>query len=75
MNETTPLNVAVIGSGFMGRAHSNAWLAVRQPYFFMARKHKPVLSACCGRPEGKEKLESFLPELGLRVHGVRLGAS
>lgn len=51
-----PLNVAVIGCGFMGRTHSNAWLQVSH---FFPREHKPVLKTCCARPEEKDKLEKF----------------
>jgi predicted dehydrogenase len=51
-----PLNIAVIGCGFMGRAHSNAWSQVTH---FFPREHKPVLKVCCARPEEKDKLEKF----------------
>lgn len=44
-----PLNVGMIGYGFMGRAHSNAFLQVNH---FFERRHRPVLKACCGRSEG-----------------------
>jgi predicted dehydrogenase len=53
---TKPLNVAVIGCGFMGRTHSNAYCQVNH---FFARQHKPVLKVCCARPEEKDKLEKF----------------
>ena len=48
----TPLNVGMIGYGFMGRAHSNAYRQVSQ---FFQRKYRPVLKACCGRNEAKIK--------------------
>lgn len=51
-----PLNVAVIGCGFMGRAHSNAWLQVGR---FFTHERLPVLKACCARIDEKEKLEKF----------------
>jgi predicted dehydrogenase len=51
-----PLRIAVIGCGFMGRAHSNAWSQVNH---FFAREHKPVLKVCVARPEEKDKLEKF----------------
>jgi len=50
------LRIAMIGCGFMGRAHSNAWLQV--PHFF-PREHKPVLKVAVARPEEKDKLEKF----------------
>ncbi len=56
-----PLNIAVIGCGFMGRAHSNAWLQVNH---FFPREHKPVLKTCCARPEEKDKLEKFAKAWG-----------
>jgi len=49
---STPLNIGMIGYGFMGRAHSNAYRQVSQ---FFPRKHRPVLKACCARNEAKIK--------------------
>src|SRR5215208_6752560 len=46
------LNVGVIGYGFMGRAHSNAWRTV--PNFF-ERDYRPVLKAACGRDKDQTK--------------------
>src|SRR5688500_18514889 len=40
------LNVGVIGYGFMGRAHSNAYRRVSN---FFERDFRPVLKAACGR--------------------------
>jgi predicted dehydrogenase len=40
------MNVAIIGTKFMGKAHSNAWL--NTPRFFDL-KRKPVLKVACGR--------------------------
>jgi predicted dehydrogenase len=40
------LNVAIIGGGFMGRTHSNAF---RQAPEFFALDHQPVLKAACTR--------------------------
>jgi len=34
------LRVGMLGCGFMGKAHSNAWLQVSH---FFDREHKPVL--------------------------------
>jgi predicted dehydrogenase len=47
-----PLNVGMIGYGFMGRAHSNAFRKVRN--FFPGDYH-PVLKAACGRDGAKAK--------------------
>jgi predicted dehydrogenase len=48
-----PLNIGMIGYGFMGRAHSNAYRAVNQ--FFPDLKHRPVLKAVCARDAAKAK--------------------
>ncbi len=50
------LRIGVLGCGFMGRAHSNAWLQV--PHFFDV-EHQPVLKVCYGREEDRDKLERF----------------
>jgi predicted dehydrogenase len=42
----TPLNVALIGQQFMGRAHSNAW---RQVGRFFERPFEPVLHTVAGK--------------------------
>jgi predicted dehydrogenase len=55
------LRIAMIGCGFMGRAHSNAWLQVNH---FFAREHRPVLKVCCAREEEKEKLAKFAAAWG-----------
>jgi predicted dehydrogenase len=55
------LNVGIIGCGFMGRTHSNAYSQVGH---FFEREHKPVLKACCARIEEKEKLEKFAKAWG-----------
>lgn len=47
-----PLNVAVVGYGFMGRTHSNAFKQVSQ---FFNLEHKPVMKAVCGRNEANAK--------------------
>jgi len=47
-----PLNVGMIGYGFMGRAHSNAFRKVRN---FFPGEHQPVLKAACGRDASKTK--------------------
>lgn len=47
-----PLNIGLIGYGFMGRTHSNAY---RQAPKFFDLEYQPVLKACCARNEGKIK--------------------
>jgi predicted dehydrogenase len=44
------LNIAMIGYGFMGRAHSNAFRKVSN---FFPLAYEPVLKAACGRDEAK----------------------
>ncbi len=45
-----PLRVGMIGYGFMGRAHSNAYKQVGQ---FFPSQHEVVLQAACARNEGE----------------------
>jgi len=47
-----PLNIGLIGYGFMGRTHSNAY---RQAPQFFECDIKPVLKACCARNEANIK--------------------
>jgi predicted dehydrogenase len=56
---STPLNIGMIGYGFMGRAHSNAYANVNH-YFDLPRK--AVLKAVCAR-DG-EKAEAFAAKWG-----------
>lgn len=42
-----PLNIGLIGYGFMGRTHTNGYKRVND--FFPELKHRPVLKAVCGR--------------------------
>ena len=46
------LNVGLIGYGFMGRAHSNAYRKVSN---FFDLEYRPVLKAVCARDEAKVK--------------------
>ena len=48
------LNIGMIGYGFMGRAHSNAYTKVNQ---FFDLEYRPVLKAACAR--NKERLAAF----------------
>jgi predicted dehydrogenase len=45
------IGIGVIGYGFMGKVHSNAWLKI--PYSFAAPAAMPRLVAMCGRDQGK----------------------
>src|SRR5206468_1731508 len=47
-----PLNIGMIGYGFMGRAHSNAYRKVNN---FFDLEHRPVLKAVCARSADKAK--------------------
>ena len=49
---TKPLNIGMIGYGFMGRAHSNGY---RQVNHFFNLAHRPVLKAVCARSADKAK--------------------
>ena len=46
------LNIGMIGYGFMGRTHSNAYSQVNH---FFDLEYKPVLKAVCARDEAKAK--------------------
>ncbi|VTS02521.1 Gfo/Idh/MocA family protein [Tuwongella immobilis] len=47
-----PLNIALIGTGFMGRTHSNAYRKVRN---FFNVPYDPVLKVVCARDAAKTK--------------------
>ena len=49
---TKPLNIGMIGYGFMGRAHSNAYAKVNH---FFDLDYRPVLKAVCARSLDKVK--------------------
>jgi len=49
---TKPLNVGIIGYGFMGRTHSNAYRKVRN---FFDVPYEPVLKTICGLEEKEAK--------------------
>lgn len=53
------INVGLVGYGFMGRAHSNAY---RQVAKFFDLEYEPVLKAVCARNE--KKLEAFADNWG-----------
>ncbi len=50
------LNVGMLGCGFMGRTHSNAYCQVNH---FFGTNYQPVLKACYGREEDMEALTKF----------------
>ena len=49
------INVAMIGEGFMGRTHSNAWSQVTK---FFKPPVRPVMHTSCGRREEHPKVFS-----------------
>lgn len=53
------LNIGLIGYGFMGRAHSNAYLKVNR---FFDLGYQPVLKAACARKE--DKIKAFADNWG-----------
>jgi predicted dehydrogenase len=56
---TKPLNVGMIGYGFMGRAHSNAYRKVNN---FFDLEYRPVLKAACAR--SADKVKAFADQWG-----------
>src|SRR5947209_3553301 len=54
-----PLNVGMIGYGFMGRAHSNAYRKVNN---FFDLDYRPVLKAACAR--SADKVKAFADKWG-----------
>ncbi|MCA9213602.1 MAG: Gfo/Idh/MocA family oxidoreductase, partial [Planctomycetales bacterium] len=54
-----PLNIGMIGYGFMGRAHSNAYCTVNN---FFDLEYRPVLKAVCAR--NAEKAKAFADNWG-----------
>ncbi|SEF06633.1 Predicted dehydrogenase [Rhizobiales bacterium GAS188] len=59
MSKKKPLNVAVVGCGFMGRTHSNAFGKVSN---FFELKHRPILKAVCAR--NPESVRAFADQWG-----------
>jgi predicted dehydrogenase len=55
-----PLNLGMIGYGFMGRAHTNAYKRVCD--FFPELGYRPVLKAACAR--SAEKIKAFADQWG-----------
>src|SRR5215217_4993842 len=46
MSTKKPLNIGIVGYGFMGRTHANAYKRVND---FFDLEYRPVLKAVCGR--------------------------
>ena len=61
-----PLNIGLIGYGFMGRAHTNAYKRVSD--FFPELQRRPVLRAACGRDAAKVKAFAAVSYTHLRAH-------
>ena len=59
MSDKKPLNVGLVGYGFMGRTHSNAYKRVND---FFDVPYRPVLKAVCGRTA--EGAKSFADQWG-----------
>jgi hypothetical protein len=53
-NDEKPISIGLIGHGFMGRTHSNAY---SQLSHFFDTEHVPVRQAVCGRE--REKVAAF----------------
>src|SRR4051794_22969260 len=49
---TKPLNIGMIGYGFMGRAHSNGYLRANN---FFDLEYRPILKAVCARDAAKAR--------------------
>lgn len=60
MRKKKELRIGLIGCGFMGRTHSNAYNRV--PNFFPELEYHPVLKAVCSRSE--DKVRAFAEQWG-----------
>src|SRR5215813_12282473 len=59
MAQKKPLNIGLVGYGFMGRTHSNAFLQAGR---FFELAHRPVLKAVCAR--NPERVRAFASNWG-----------
>lgn len=59
MSAKKELRIGLVGYGFMGRTHSNAYCSVNN---FFDLEHRPVLKAVCGR--SKDKAQAFADNWG-----------
>ncbi len=55
MANQKPVNIGLVGYGFMGRTHTNGYKRAND--FFPDLTHRPVLKAVCGRSE--DKVQAF----------------
>ena len=60
MSAKKPLNIGLVGYGFMGRTHSNGYKRVND--FFPDVEYRPVLKAICARNE--ERANEFASQWG-----------
>lgn len=60
MSNKKQLRIGLVGTGFMGRTHSNGYRRV--PNFFPDLEYIPVLKAVCSR--NKEKVQAFADQWG-----------
>jgi predicted dehydrogenase len=60
MKNKKELRIGLIGTGFMGRTHTNGYKRVSD--FFPALEYRPVLKAVCSR--NKEKVQAFADQWG-----------
>lgn len=60
MSNKKPLRIGLVGTGFMGRTHSNGYN--RADNFFPELQYSPVLKAVCSR--NKEKVQAFANQWG-----------
>ena len=60
MSDKKPLNIGLVGYGFMGRTHSNGYKRVND--FFGDLAYRPILKAICGR--NSERTEAFASQWG-----------
>ncbi|MGK2864688.1 MAG: Gfo/Idh/MocA family oxidoreductase, partial [Chitinophagaceae bacterium] len=60
MSNTKEFRVGLVGYGFMGRTHSNAYKRVGD--FFPELNYKPILKAVCARNE--DRVKAFAEQWG-----------
>ena len=60
MSDKKLIRIGLIGTGLMGRIHTNGYKRV--PDFFSEYEYQPVLQACCSRRE--EKAKAFAEQWG-----------
>ncbi len=60
MSQKKQLRIGLVGTGFMGRTHSNGYRRV--PNFFPALEYTPVLKAVCSRNQAK--VQAFADQWG-----------